>query len=404
MRISTNQMQFSAINAILDKQSALSHTQLQVASGKRVVKPSDDPVASAATLNLTQSKAQTERFQLNGDAARARLGIEEGVLGGVTEQIHRIREQAVHANNSHITNRDREYIAKEIRQILDEVMGLANTRDNNNQYLFSGNQGLTKPFSQTATGFQYDGDGGQRLLQVGPERRVADSDPGSAVFMNIKNGNGVFRTEQGVHAGSGIIYGGTVVDRALYTQHDYTLSFADSNGDGRADEYTVTDDITGSAVLGPAVYTSGADITFAGIKLTVEGAPAAGDTFAIKPSIEQDLFSTIDNFIRALETPVADDSGQAGLANAINRVLVDLDQSLDNVLNVRAEVGARLNAIDDQGNNNENFLLQVQESISVLNDLDYAEAISRLNLQLTGLDASQKAFTKVQGLSLFNYL
>lgn len=404
MRISTNQMQLSAVSSILDQQSKLSHTQMQVATGKRIVKPSDDPVASAAILSLQQSRSQTERYLVNADAAKARLSIEEGALGGVTEQLQRVRELAVYGNNSHISNSDRTSLAKELRQILDEVLGLANSTDNNGQYLFAGNQGLTMPFSQTATGFSYDGDGGQRFLQIGPSRRVADSDPGNEVFMNVLNGNGVFRSSEGVHTGTGVIDAGSVVDKSLYTGHDYTITFVDNNGDTVADEYTVVDNISGAIVLGPAAYSDGSAITFDGIQVSVRGTPNDADTFIVTPSTEQDIFSTISNLITAFETPVTGDNTQAKLGNAVNRSLVDLDQSLANVLNVRADIGARLNAVDDQNNNSENFLLQVDESISTLNDLDYAEAISRLNLQLVGLEASQKAFTRVQDLSLFNYI
>jgi flagellar hook-associated protein 3 FlgL len=404
MRISTNQMQLSAVGSILDQQSKLNHTQMQVATGKRVVNPSDDPVASAAVLSLQQSKSQTERYVVNADAAKARLSIEEGTLTGVTEQLQRVRELAIYGNNSHISNSDRESMAKELRQILDEVMGLANSTDNNGQYLFAGNQGNTTPFSQTPTGFQYNGDSGQRFLQIGPSRRVADADPGNEVFMNVLNGNGVFRTSEGVHLGTGVIDAGSVVDKSLYIGHNYTINFADNNGDTIADEYTVVDNISGATVVAATPYTSGASIAFDGIQVSVSGAPNDADTFTITPSSEQDIFSTINNLITAFETPVTDESSQAKLNNAVNRNLVDLDQSLANVLNIRADIGARLNAVDDQNNNSENFLLQVDESISVLSDLDYAEAISRLNLQLVGLEASQKAFTRVQNLSLFNYI
>ncbi len=404
MRISTNQMQLSAINSVLDQQSKLNHTQMQVATGKRIINPSDDPVASAAILNLQQSKSQTERYLVNADAAKARLSIEEGTLDGVTTQLQRVRELAVYGNNSHISSSDRESMAKELRQILDEVMGLANATDNNGQYLFAGNQGLTMPFSQTATGFQYNGDSGQRFLQIGASRRIADGDPGNQVFMNILNGNGVYRTSEGVHTGTGVIDAGSVVDKSIYTGHDYTISFADNNGDTTADEYTVVDNISGATVLGPVAYADGGAITFDGIQVSVKGAPNDADTFTITPSSEQDIFSTINNLISAFETPVSNDNGQAKLGNAVNRALTDLDQTLASVLNTRADVGARLNAIDDQNNISENFLLQVDESISTLNDLDYAEAISRLNLQLVGLEASQKAFTRVQNLSLFNYI
>lgn len=404
MRVSTNQMQLTAISSMIDRQSDLSHTQLQVATGKRVVNPSDDPVASASLLNLEQSRSQTERFQVNADAARARLSIEEGILSSVTEQIHRVRELAIHANNSHITTEDRSYIAKEVRHILDEIIALANSTDNNNQYLFSGNQGKTKPFSTTATGVRYDGDGGQRLLQVGSGRRVADADPGNEVFMNIMNGNGDFYAQEDIHTGSGVIHSGTVVDRLLLTQHDYTITYSDTTGDTIADEFVVVDNVTGGIVLGPSPYVEGDAVSFDGIQVTVQGAPADGDTFTITPSVEQSLFTTLNDLIQTMERPATGDTSGARMINGINRALYDLDQSLDNILNTRAAVGARLNAIDDQSANNENFILQVEESISVLNDLDYAEAISRLNLQMAGLEASQKAYTRIQGLSLFNYI
>lgn len=71
---------------------------------------------------------------------------------------------------------------------------------------------------------------------------------------------------------------------------------------------------------------------------------------------------------------------------------------------MRATVGARLNAVDAQKDVNDGFKLQVQETLSKLQDLDYAEAVSRLNLQLTGLQAAQQSFLKIQGLSLFNFL
>jgi flagellar hook-associated protein 3 FlgL len=88
----------------------------------------------------------------------------------------------------------------------------------------------------------------------------------------------------------------------------------------------------------------------------------------------------------------------------VNRTLADLDQALENVYGIRAQIGARLNGIDNQKDNNENLILQVDESLSVLNDLDYAEAISRLKRQLVGLQAAQESYAKVEGLSLFDYI
>ena len=111
MRISTSQMQFSAVNALLDQQTKISKTQLQLASGRRILKPSDDPVASANVLGLTQSKEITERYQLNADAARARLSIEESALIGVNNDLIRVRELALQGNNDTLTDADRRAVA-----------------------------------------------------------------------------------------------------------------------------------------------------------------------------------------------------------------------------------------------------------------------------------------------------
>lgn len=404
MRISTRQMQMTAVNAMLNRQSDLSKTQLQVATGKRVVKPSDDPVASAATLQLNQSKAVTERYQLNADAARARLGIEEGVLGSITEQIHRIRELALQAKNDTNTHNDRLSITAEMRQVLDEVVSLANTRDNNGQYLFSGHQGDVLPVSKDNTGnYVFNGDDGYRYLQIGPSRNVADADPGSMVYFDIYDGNGTFTTSAvGGNSGTGIIDRGSVTNSTLYDYQDYTITFA-ANVAGDM-EYTVQDS-GGATIFGPAAYTEGNAISFGrGIETIITGEPADGDQFTLVPSGSQDIFTTIEGMITAFESNPNDPASNTAMHNAVDNELVNLDNALENILNVRASIGARLNGIDAQHSTNENFLLQVEESLSVLNDLDYAEAVSRLNLQLTGLEAAQSAYSKIQGLSLFKYI
>lgn len=112
----------------------------------------------------------------------------------------------------------------------------------------------------------------------------------------------------------------------------------------------------------------------------------------------------MQNFARGLETAISTPAGQAHFNNTMNRTLIDLDRSLDNVVDIRTRVGSRLNAIDSQKDFNDSFKLQLQETLSNLQDLDYAEAVSRLNLQITGLQAAQQSFVKIQGLSLFNFL
>ncbi len=398
MRISTSQMHFSATNALLDQQSKLSRTQLQVATGRRILTPADDPVASATLLDLKQTRELTERFQLNADAARARLALEESTLGAVSDALVRVRELAVQGNNDTLSDTDRRSLAQEVRQIVDQLLGLANTRDNNGDYLFAGFQGNVRPFAaNNSGGFDYYGDDGTRMIAIGPGREVQDTDSGTAVFRAIRNGNGTFTTADGAgNTGTGIIDAGTATP--AFVPDTYTITFTQALPTDPV-TYQVDGAVSGNVVPAGTPYVEGAEISFNGVVVSITGTPADGDTFTVSPAANQDLFTTVQNLALALE-----DTDPTARHNAINRVLADLDQAEENITNVRTSVGARLNAIDAQVRNNEDQILALDETLSLIGDLDYAEAVSRLNLQLTGLQAAQQAFIRVQNLSLFNFL
>ena len=89
--------------------------------------------------------------------------------------------------------------------------------------------------------------------------------------------------------------------------------------------------------------------------------------------------------------------------NGVNANLQNIDQGLGNVLDVRTRVGSRLAAIESQTDNNASLALTLQQTLSDLEDLDYAEALSRLSLGVATLEAAQKSFVRTQQLSLFNY-
>ncbi|MGD8672600.1 MAG: flagellar hook-associated protein FlgL [Thiogranum sp.] len=300
MRIGTLQLFRQGVNAILDQQTRVAETQLQLASGKRINRPSDDPTGAAQILGLSESLKVTEQYQKNIEHARSRLELEDAALGSVGDALQRARELAVQGLNDTNGAQDRAAIAQEIRQLTDEVLGLANRKDGAGEFLFAGFQGQNAPFSHDGSGnFSYAGDQGQRQLQVGPARQVADGDSGLDVFMKV---------------------------------------------------------------------------------------PAAGGGF-------EDVFSTLYKLATDLE------------ANAPNAGSLDqIDAAMDHLLSFRATAGARLNAIDSQATINGALLEQLNATRSNIEDLDYAEAASRLSQQSVTLQAAQQAFVKVQNLSLFNFL
>ncbi len=403
MRISTSQLFQTGLNAILDQQSAASKTQLQIATGRRILAPADDPAGSARILDLNQEITLTEQYQSNADFARTRLSLEEGALIGVGNLLHRIRELAIQGNNDTLSDSDRGSIAVEVRQHLDQLLSIANTRDPNGEYIFAGFQGLTQPFRRGLVGnYIYSGDDGQRFLQIGPNRQVAVGDSGTDVFRAIRNGNGTFTTFSNLaNIGSGVIDPGTVA--GTFVADTYTITFTQALPTDPI-TYGVVGATSGVVIPAGTLYQDGVGISFNGVTTAISGTPADGDTFTVSPSANQDLLTTVQNLAIALESPGGDSAGRAQFHNALNRFLVDVDQGLDNILAVRSKVGARLSAIDSQHETNEDFLLQVQETLSTVQDLDYAAAATRLNQQLTAIEAAQLSFIRVQGLSLFNFL
>ena len=297
MRISTNQLQQQSVNSMLEQQGKLSKTQLQVSTGRRILTPADDPAAASQVLGLTQQKEVTAQYQANADAARARLSLEESSLGGVGDLLQRVRELAVQANNAPLSNSDRASIAQEVRQRLDELLSLSNTKDGNNEYLFAGYQGSTQAFTTNASGsFNYNGDEGQRYLQIGSNRQVAVGDSGTSVFRAIRNGNGVFSTQESIaNTGTGIINPGTV--NGTFVPDTYILAFIQVLPTDPV-TYTVTG--VASGLVASGTYTSGNSISFNGVQTSVTGTPANGDSFSVTPSANQDIFTTVQNFARGL--------------------------------------------------------------------------------------------------------
>lgn len=398
MRIGTYQMQQRAVNAMLEQQASLAKTQQQVSTGRRLVSPADDPAAAAQALDLERLRATLGQYRKNADMARNRLGLEENALASAEDVLQRLRELAVQGNGGTLTSADRTQIAREVRELLHQLVTHANTRDANGEFLFAGYNARTQPFTESASGtVSYAGDAGSRYLQISATRQVAVGDSGHDVFRAIRNGNGTFVVDAGSgNTGTGVIDQGSVTDPSSWVADTYTLTFL------TATTYEVRDSANNLETSG--TYSSGGAIGFNGIRVSVSGTPAAGDSFTVAPSANQDLFTTALNLATALESTTTTDAGLAQFQNDMARFLADIDQAQNHLLDYRARIGSRLSAIDSQQDVNESTGLTLDQSISQLKDLDYAEAISRLNLQLTGLEAAQAAFVRIQGLSLFSFL
>ena len=400
MRVSTNSVYELGVASILQQQEGMLKTQQQVSTGRRILTPADDPVAAARALDVTQAESLNTQYARNRNNAKSSLGLAESVLQGVTTLIHDVRTVALNAGNPTLVDNDRASLATELRGRLDELIGLANSADGAGEYLFSGYQGRTKPFAQTAAGAQYSGDQGQRLIQAAASRQIAVSDSGTDVFERIKNGNGVFvTTAAAANSGSGVISPGTVVTPASLTGHNYQITFA-----AGATTYNVVDTTTATTLSTANPYTSGNSISFDGLQFELQGTPAGGDQFTVAPSTNQSLFKTLGDLIAVVAAPVSGQNGSAKLSNGLNSALLNLDRGLDNILGIRAAIGTRLQEVDTLQGAGEDLAMQYQQTLSQLQDVDFAKALSELSRQQVYLEAAQKSFVKVSSLSLFDYV
>jgi flagellar hook-associated protein 3 FlgL len=388
-------MQQQSVNTMMDRQGDLSDIQTQMGTGKRINQPSDDPVGAARAVELTHLGADTAQYQRNITSANARLGLEDQTLSSVSDVLDRVRTLTLEGMNATQTDESRADIAAELVQLRGQLLGIANSKDSQGDYIFAGNRTGAQPFVSQGS-VSYVGDQGQRMVAAGPGLQVATGDPGSAIFMGIPTGNGTFAVgAAAANSGSAVAGTTSVLDATAWDGGSYQVTFT------APDTYEVRDG--GGALIASGSYDTqkGGVVAFKGVQVAFSGTPAAGDSFSVAPSSTQSVFDTMDSIIASF---TATNTGGADMQNALNGQLANLDQAVGSVTRARAGVGARMNALDQQGSLNDDLTLQYKTALSDTQDLNYYDAVSKLSLQSSALQAAQLTFSKLQNMSLFDYL
>jgi len=396
MRVTQSLEQTQFLTAIGSLESSINQTQNQMSSGLSFTTASQNPTAAGSVNNYQQALAQSQQYGTNATSAQTNLNTEDNALSQVQSQLQALRDLALEANSGILTNSNLSAIATQAVQIQNSLLSLANTTNGNGEYIFGGFDAQTQPFTLSATGATYNGDQGQRQVQIAAGQTVADGDNGDTVFNQIKTGNGTFTVAPAAgNTGSGVVGATTVSNPAAYNGGTYAISFAAGGA------YQVTQ---GATVVATGTYTDGGTIAFNGVQVTLSGQPATGDSFTLAPSTNQSLFTTVQNLVSALQTGISSPGSSAALSNSINSSINNIDQALNQTSNVRATIGGRLNSITTQQSVATSQQTQLQQSITNLQGLDYASAITTLDQQNTTLSAALQAFTMTQGLNLFKFL
>jgi len=318
MRISSIQAFNNGVNGLGRNYSNVIRTQEQISSGNRILTPADDPVASVRLLQLEQQQAILGQYKENLTAAKNSLTQEETTITSVVNVLQRIRELAVQAGGGALSGNDRRSIAKELGEREGELLNLMNSRNARGEYLFSGFLGKTEPFLRNPDGtYSYQGDEGQRSLQVAGSSNVAINDNGKRLFEDVANANRIINglgvnnaalptpplpattipalpaADQRVFISPGLVQDNQAFNSNFRAGEPYSLAFVsgtefriyDSAG---AD---VTSEVPGGGVIDPLIN-SGNTINFRGMRFQLDVVLQPGDN-------ELDL----DNLLADTATP-----------------------------------------------------------------------------------------------------
>jgi flagellar hook-associated protein 3 FlgL len=306
MKISTHLLFDRASQQMSQVQTRLAKSQAQLSQGKQVLNPSDAPDQAATIQRLKSILSRQDSFQAGLNTVKARLEGEDSTLQSVNELLVRAKEVSIQASNDTLSPANRKAIGTELQALRDQMLSLANTRDSNGNYLFSGSRVTQPAFASPAgTSPTYQGDQTKMYVMVGEQRSIPTNRTGTDAFVSVSRTD-----DQGNTSGAGF--------------------------------FKVMDDLISSVV----------------------------------------------------------NSDRSGMARGIQ----EMDTLQQGLSLSQANVGSDLRVIDQQTSVIEDTVLNLKTTLSNVEDLDYAAAITKMNQQMLSLEAAQSSFAKISQMNLFNYI
>jgi len=314
MRLSTNTIYQQNMGNMLDNEARFQTSGIQLATGRRVNQPSDDPLAASQEVRTLQAQAQNNQFAMAQNFAIQSISTEATATDSINSTISAMKLVIVSAGNGSLNDDDRLSYATQLEGMKANLVNLANSTDGNGNYIFGGYKSDKPPYTvDKDTGkVSYNGGTDAIMQQVSAERSMVVSHTGPEVF-NAEPGN-------------------------------------------------------------PRKEPDG--------------------------SIEYDLFKTIDDALVALKTPSADRTSDEYTA-AMDKATRGLTNSENNVANIVSQQGTQLAELDDLGTIGTAQNTTTTNQLSGLVNIDEVTSIYNYTIQQNALQASMKAFSSMQSLSLF---
>ncbi|MGK0267855.1 MAG: flagellar hook-associated protein 3 FlgL [Paraglaciecola sp.] len=407
MRISTGQLYDRSIQSVLDSQANLSDIQQQLSSGKKLLRPSDDPVGAAQAIRLTEEIEQINQYKKNSNLLINSLEQEETVLKSVNTGIDRARVLMLQSGNGIVGSDERKAIATEISQIKDQLFGLMNSRNPAGEYIFAGYQSSSPAFgfnpSAAGNKYSFEGDGGENKIQISDTIKQQMNNSGLDVFENVLS-----RLTSSISGSVG------ATDVSLNVQQQSAFDkFHKANFNAitpvnnhfqisilSSSQAQITN-LGSGAVLDTVDFSSGSAFLYKGLEINITGAPGDTVNFQLESPQKKNIAETLNNFVNALNNENIADSD---FDRALSDVLAGVDNSMTSIANAVSKLGARRNITDSVFASNLDLEISNKTARSKIQEVDYAEAVSELSRQETALQAAQATFSRVTGTSLFDFI
>ncbi|MCC5853798.1 MAG: flagellar hook-associated protein FlgL [Alkalimonas sp.] len=409
MRMSFNMKFNLGLNGVINTNAKMTRAQEQLTKQTRILTPADDPAASAKVLGLDQNLAQTEQYQNNSILLKNNLALEETVLTNMRTSMDRARVLAIAAGNGTYTEQDRRAVSAELKNIQVELLDLMNTQNAEGGYIFAGYQDKNMPyvFNPITERFEFQGDDGQKSLQLSPTIALPGNDSGKFVFDDV---NARFKTTAPVIAAGGATSAFVSVTNQsrfdnFYRDNYDSLTPANNNFNvvlTAPDSYEIQRN--GAALVPPVTgsFLPGQPISFRGLSIEINGPAVPGQVdFSLEPPQKRNILDTLNAFVIALEDPT---TNQFQLDEAIQDALVQITNASDKVDNFMATIGGRVNVLDSVFETNEDLKINNKSYRADLSEVDYAEALTEITKQEIALQAISATFTKVSAVSLFDFI
>jgi flagellar hook-associated protein 3 FlgL len=412
MRIATTQIYANTIANMDNQQSLLAQLEQQASTGIRVATAADDPLGAAQAVQLSATGSVLSQFATNQNTATSLLQTEDTTLSQVSSTLQSVLTQLNALGSGTINDSNRQAAAKALSGLRDQLMSLANTTNGTGNFIFSGFQGGSAPFSNASNGgVVYNGDSGTRTLQISSTTSIATADSGASVFLSVLAGlSDPVPAGASTNAGTGVIGPVSVSTQgAASNDKPYSITFLADPTTGALD-YQVNDTSTTppTAVGTPTAFTAGQPIDLGGGEsVSISGTPVVGDSFTVTPAAQgnTDVFKTIDDVVAALQNPAQDNTAaMATIENAINTAHTQIDNTMTNVATVHASVAGREQQVTAMAQVNSKQALQTTTDLADITQADPSTVFSQLTLTESMLNATEKTFGSVAQLSLFQFI